>query len=233
MIHAYVGAGGKTTTMLADAKRAAGAGKKIVVCTTTHMFWEPGAFEWKLEEDFDLQMAALNSRLEKEDFVLAGIKGKNGKMDPLPAEVFEVLEKSGTELFIEADGSKRLPLKFPDPKREPCFELDGMKIVPDEIFVLAGAASLGQRVEETVHRYEMACEKYGWKKADSVSMNTLLTLLVQEYLIPLNNEFPAALIQTVITGLPESAKQRVQDVLHEQTPFASVRFPDLLPTQTP
>jgi xanthine dehydrogenase accessory factor len=106
MIKAVVGSGGKTTLIHQLAKQYRKAGKKVFVTTTTKML---------IEEDTLLSTDAneIIMKLNHEGYVLAGTPvGK--KIIPLSSETYEAVCQHADVVLIEADGSRCLPLKYPN-----------------------------------------------------------------------------------------------------------------------
>ena len=122
-----VGAGGKTSLIFAWARELAAAGKKVIITTTTHMC-RPD----RMEED--------GIRI-----VVSDDPKRPNKVTAPPAEVLDSLRDTADVVLIEADGSRRMPLKWPAPW-EP--------VIPDytDITVcVAGLSALGRKTEDTVY----------------------------------------------------------------------------------
>ena len=92
-----VGAGGKTSLIFAWARELAASGKKVVITTTTHMY-RPES----MEED--------NIRIVAQDD-----PERPGKVMAPPSDVLDSLRETADVVLIEADGSRRMPLKWPAP----------------------------------------------------------------------------------------------------------------------
>ena len=142
MIRAIVGAGGKTSLIRKMANEYRAQGRKVFVTTSTHMFVEEDTL---VTENAD----EIINKLETTGYVMAGADcGK--KIKALPKEVYEAVCKHADEVLIEADGSKHLPLKFPN-EMEPVI-YDNV----EEIIVVCGLHGLGKKASEAVHRVELA-----------------------------------------------------------------------------
>jgi len=123
-----VGAGGKTSLISAWARELAAAGKSVIITTTTHMFRPE-----RMEEDGIKVIAADNPE-------------KPGKLTAPPEDVLSRLREEADVVLIEADGSRRMPLKWPA-AHEP--------VIPDftDITVcVAGLSAIGRPVTDTVYR---------------------------------------------------------------------------------
>ena len=123
------GAGGKTSLLFTWARELAAAGKKVAVTTTTHMFC-PGPIAD-----------------ESITFVADPDPDMPGKVQAPPAGVIDQLREKYDVVLIEADGSKRMPLKWPA-EWEP--------VIPeytDIIVCVAGLSSLDRPASEVIFRY--------------------------------------------------------------------------------
>ena len=180
MITAIVGSGGKTTLLKKLAQEARQKGKTVFVTTTTHMFIEEDAL---LTDDADLIL----SKLERDGYVMAG-NAAESKLCALSLETFQKVAAQADITLVEADGSRHLPIKFPN-STEP--------VIPpltDEIIVVCGMHALGKPAAEVCHRFELA------QKCLSISNDTLITpehiwqLVREGYIKPLQTAYPKAKI---------------------------------------
>ena len=103
-----IGSGGKTTLLSTLARELPGP---VILCTTTHIF--PFS-EYPLISGEDA--GALNAALARSRVVCLGQPGKDGKLTA-PALSFSLLLELASWVLVEADGSKRLPLKAHAPQR--------------------------------------------------------------------------------------------------------------------
>ena len=124
------GAGGKTSLLFAWARELAATGKKVAVTTTTHMF-RPGP------------IADENITYAFEDD-----PEHAGKVMSPSEEAIRQLRETADVVLIEADGSKRMPLKWPA-EWEP--------VIPeytDITVCVAGLSALGKPAPDVVFRYD-------------------------------------------------------------------------------
>lgn len=145
-----VGAGGKTSLIFAWAHELAAAGKSVVITTTTHMY-RPERME-----DGGIRI------------VVSDDPKRPDKVTAPPEGVLEGLRNTADVVFIEADGSRRMPLKWPG-DREP--------VIPDytDITVcVAGLSAVGKRTEEAVYRGDELPEAI---KRDIVDVNLIHKIL--------------------------------------------------------
>ncbi|WP_276874600.1 selenium cofactor biosynthesis protein YqeC, partial [Anaerotruncus massiliensis (ex Togo et al. 2019)] len=78
-------------------------------------------------------------------------------------------------LFLEADGSRRLPVKFPN-STEP--------VIPEgtgRVIAVAGLSALGRPVDEVCHRAPLAREALGIPEGASVTPGIIARLLLAGY----------------------------------------------------
>ncbi len=191
MIIAIVGAGGKTTLLKQMAQDFLHQGKTVFVTTTTHMFIEDDSL---LTDD----PAVILAKLEHDGYAMAG-QATGIKLSSLSDDTFQRVAAQADITLVEADGSKHLPIKFPN-ATEP--------VIPpltDQIIIVCGMHALGKPACEVCHRLELV------KKCLHISDDTLITpehiwhLVREGYVKPLQNSNPKA----HITVYPA----------HDQSPF--------------
>ena len=122
------GAGGKTSLIFAWAHELAAAGKSVVITTTTHMYRPE-----RMEED--------GIRI-----VVSDDPERPDKVTAPPGDVLDSLRETADVVLIEADGSRRMPLKWPA-AWEP--------VIPDYTdftVCVAGLSALGRRTDDVVYR---------------------------------------------------------------------------------
>lgn len=145
-----VGAGGKTSLIFAWARELAAAGKNVVITTTTHMYRPE-----RMEEG--------NIRI-----VVSDDPYRPDKVTAPPSEVLDSLRDTADVVLIEADGSRRMPLKWPA-DREP--------VIPDYTdftVCVAGLSALGKNTADVVYR---ADELPDVLKRETVDMNLIHAII--------------------------------------------------------
>ncbi len=177
MIKAVVGSGGKSTWIRVNAERERAQGKNVFVTTTTHMSAEPDA---RITEDAD----AIIREMEETGYVKAG--SLDGfKLAPLTPETYYKVSEKADVVLIEADGSFRLPIKFPN-ATEP--------VIPgnvDEIVVICGVKqALGRPAKEVAHRLELVKACLGIEDDTIIRPEHIQTLVRKGYLEPLRAAYP-------------------------------------------
>ena len=144
------GAGGKTSLIFAWARELAASGKSVAITTTTHMF-RPD----RMEED-GIRIVAPDD------------PEKPGKLMAPPDDVLEHLRDEADVVLIEADGSRRMPLKWPG-ENEP--------VIPDYTDVtvcVCGLSGLGRPVSDAVYRADELPEAL---KRETVDFNLIHALV--------------------------------------------------------
>lgn len=176
---AFVGAGGKTTHLLHFARELAADDRPVLVTTTTHLA-DPR------EEENTFARILLRPDLEHPPTPgsepppepLGGVTllvsrptDESGKLKGIdPSHVTE-LRKAWPLVLVEADGSKRLPIKAPA-AYEP--------VVPegtDLVVGVIGLDALGEPLDErTVHRPELFASVTGCAPGEPIGWDHLVAL---------------------------------------------------------
>ena len=175
MIRAIVGAGGKTSLIKKLASEYREQGRSVFVTTSTHMFVENDTL---VTEDAN----AILQELEAKGYVMAG-SSCGEKIRALPIEVYEEVCKYADEVLVEADGSKHMPLKFPNEKEPVIYDN------VEEIIVVCGLHGLGKTAKEAVHRIELASKQTGILPEDVIRSTHIQELLRKGYLEPLKEKY--------------------------------------------
>ena len=168
-IIAFVGAGGKTTSIHHLAKELASLGKRVIITTTTHMFL-PSDYG-VLKEDKDLLLSMLNLS----GIAVVGTPCGNGKMTKVSDSFYEWLKTVSDYILVEADGSKRLPIKVPD-KHEPVIPKDTNLLV-----IVTGLSCLSRPLLEYCHRWNLAMEILNCQPTHRIAPEDVARLIVEGY----------------------------------------------------
>lgn len=207
MIIAVVGSGGKTSFIKELAAKYKSEGKKVFVTTTTHMFIEENTL---CTDDAEQIIAQLTDT----GFVMAGI-AEGSKIKGLSKETYEAVCKHADVVLVEADGSKHMPLKYPN-KTEP--------VIPDnadEIIVVCGLHALGQKAIDVCHRLELVKDCLGIADDTMITPAHVQKLIHDGYLKPLREQYPEKKI-TVVARHNHTLYQRVVASLLQQEVDVSV-----------
>ena len=180
MIISVVGSGGKTTLIKKLAQQHCNQGKTVFITTTTHMFIEADTL---LTDDAD----AIIQALKETGYAMAGIPAGE-KIRSLSRDTFDAVCAHADVVLVEADGSKHMPLKFPN-RTEP--------VIPentDEIIVVCGLNAIGQKAKDVCHRLELVKACLGVENDTLITPAHVQTLVTQGYLNPLKAAHPKAKI---------------------------------------
>lgn len=176
MIQAVVGSGGKTTLIKKLAAQYRAQGKKVFVTTTTHMRAEPDTLLTDCAGE-------IIRALEQTGYAMAGIP-EGEKIRSLSAQTYHAVCTRADAVLVEADGSKGLPLKYPNAS-EP--------VIPDnaeEILVVCGLNALGHPAREVCHRPELATACLGIGPDTVITPEHVQRLTREGYLLPLRKQYP-------------------------------------------
>ena len=144
-VTAIIGGGGKTTLMECLAEELS-AQARVIMCTTTHIYPEQNMR--CLVSPFEAEVEA---ELARTHCVCVGSASESGKFSA-PELTFRTLCALADYVIVEADGSKRLPLKA-HAAHEP--------VIPPEAnqtILVAGASGFGRPMRESVHRAPIAAQ---------------------------------------------------------------------------
>lgn len=151
---AVVGGGGKTSLIYELAEELASNGKRVIVTTTTHMM-QPSEKE---------QMARVRT-------IGLPCAKEPGKIKGISEAEYLALKEQCDVLLVEADGSKRKPLKAPA-EHEPVIPEDAELVIG-----IVGASAIGQRIETCCHRKELVSRVLATSEAHVVTEEDLVAML--------------------------------------------------------
>lgn len=186
MIRAIVGAGGKTSLIKKLAAEYISEGKKVFVTTSTKMFIEDDTL---LTDD----VSRIIEHLESQGYAMAGIPD-GIKIKELSQQTYMEVCYAADEVLVEADGSKHMPLKFPN-ESEPVI-YDNV----NEIIVVCGLHALGMKAADAVHRLELAQQYIDIEEDTVIGASHIRELLVKGYLQPLKEKYPDKMISVYFAG---------------------------------
>ena len=201
MIKAIVGSGGKTTLLKTLAQQYRRQGKTVFATTTTHMFIEEDTL---LTDDAETILKVLKDT----GYAMAGIR-EGIKFKALPAETYAAVCAYADVVLVEADGSKHMPLKYPN-STEP--------VIPDnaeEIIVVCGLNALGQKAKDVCHRLELVKECLGIDDDTIITPDHVQKLVTEGYLNPLRQKYPDIKI-TIVPYHDGSLYQRALAAMLQQ-----------------
>lgn len=166
-VTAIIGSGGKTTLLRTLSGELPG---RVLLCTSTHF---QGYAD--LPTVTDPTESALREALWKHPIVCAAGRSPTGKLVDcgLP---YETLADLADFVLVEADGSRRRPLKAHarhEPVIPPCTR---------QVICMVGLSGLHRPVSEVVHRPELFCPLVGCTPEDEATPERVARALVQEHL---------------------------------------------------
>lgn len=187
-IISVIGAGGKTTLIHRLAEDYKKKNKKVLICTTTHMFREA-------ETDISCDVEQIIRKLEQRGICMAGRidRENHDKIVSLPEEILKSAMRYADVVLIEADGSKHLPVKYPG-AHEPVIYQNSTKII-----LVMGLWTLGQPINKTVFRYEKMLKRFGWHAEDALTFEMLNVIIRDGYMKRLLTEGNHTEIQILFT----------------------------------
>ena len=197
MIIAVVGSGGKTTLIKEMAQKYLAEGKRVLVTTSTHMLIEDDTL-------LDADAKRIIEQLEKTGYAMAGSRAAEcpeEKITALPVAIYDEVCAYADVVLVEADGSKRMPIKYPS-ATEP--------VIPhnvNEIIVVCGLQGLDKPAKDVCHRLELVKECLGIQDDTIINHCHVQTLLEEGYLKPLTAEHPGVPVKLHIVH-EESLYQR-------------------------
>ena len=173
-----VGAGGKTSTMFRLAQELKALGKKVLVTTTTNIAFSETSQADHLVIDSSKDIRFL-SRVEPGTIVClgSGMLNDKGKLKGIDREfIDEVYQKHLFDyIVVEADGSKRRPIKAPA-HYEPVIPRKTTRLIG-----VIGLDALGRAItEDTVHRPGLFCSLTAKKMGDTIDRKCLTDLILSE-----------------------------------------------------
>lgn len=185
-IISFTGAGGKTSLIRHLACEGRERGVKVLVATTTHMF-RPRQFGV-----FTKSRADVRDMLERESIAVVGKEAGELKITFVGTWFFDQICPLADLVLVEADGSRRLPLKVPG-VNEP--------VVPRNssiVLSVLGLSALGEPADKLCFRAEQAEQimlEHGRAdfKADGrwvIRPEDMICLMQYGYLYPLRLKLP-------------------------------------------
>lgn len=204
-VTAVVGSGGKTTLIESMAENARLAGKRAAIVTTTHM---------RLPQKYSgigkgLEEAV--SIMEKEGIVYGGNPApEEGKFLFAGEELYRGLCRKADLVFVEADGSRGLPMKVPAWPREPVIPENA-----DEVDIVFGLTALGHPLSQVCHRWELGVKWMGRESGllsptpgnHPVTEELAVEFLVNGYLQPLKERFPDRKMTVILNQADTSGRK--------------------------
>ena len=213
-----VGAGGKTSTMFRLAREFKSFRKKVLVTTTTNIAFLETSQADRLVIDNSKDISSL-PRVEPGTIICLGssMVGDQEKLKGVEREfVDEIYQKHLFDyIVVEADGSKRRPIKAPA-HYEP--------VIPGEttrVIGVIGLDALGKPItDQYVHRPSLFCSITGKKMGGTIDRKCLIHLILSQD--GLFKDVPQGCRKYVVfnkadyAGRKEEAKLTVNELIEKQ-----------------
>jgi len=170
----FVGAGGKTTTLFKLARELKHPEKKVLVTTTTAIFYPDESDYDEIIVDRLKDSRMFNTVKEGCIIVFAREVSPENKLMGIDREFIEELYKKKLfhYILVEGDGSKRKPIKAPA-FHEPVIPNSTRKTIG-----VIGLDSLGKKIDSNhVHRPELFCKVTGSKTGDTINEKVVAQLI--------------------------------------------------------
>lgn len=215
-----VGAGGKTSTMFRLAQELRAFGKKVLVTTTTNIAFSETSLADRLVIDSSRDISSL-SRVEPGTIVCLGssVVGDQEKLKGIERQFIGKIYREHLldYIVVEADGSKRRPIKAPA-HYEPVIPTETTRVIG-----VIGLDALGKAItEDYVHRPNLFCSITGKKIGDTIDRKCLTDLILSED--GLFKDVPLGCRKYVVfnkadhAGLEKEARITVHELIEMQSP---------------
>lgn len=171
----FVGGGGKTTTLFKLAHELKSLGKKVLVTTSTAIFYPDEDDYDKLLINHSVEVLRNIGEIKKGTITIIGrAVSQENKLLGLDQEIIEAIHNK--QLFdyilVEADGSKRKSIKSP---------ADHEPVIPcntDKTVGVIGLDAVGKKInEENVHRSSLFCQVTDSSMEDVINEETIFKLI--------------------------------------------------------
>jgi probable selenium-dependent hydroxylase accessory protein YqeC len=215
-----VGAGGKTSIMFRLAQELSALRKKVLVTTTTNIAFSETAKANHLFIDSSKDMSSL-FRVEPGTIVCLGgsMVGDQEKLKGVEREFVDEIyqEQLFDYIVVEADGSKRRPIKAPA-HYEPVIPTETTRVIG-----VIGLDALGKPItDQYVHRPGLFCSITGKKMGEAIDRKCLIHLILsQDGLfkdVPRDCKKYAVFNKADHAGRREEAKITVSELIEKRPP---------------
>jgi probable selenium-dependent hydroxylase accessory protein YqeC len=191
-IISFVGGGGKTSLIYELGNELSQLGKKVIITTTTHMFKPKNKVILTGEKEdiiktlyseniitvgmlcYEENVKFENSQLENEKIFNTLKESKLKKISGLPSSMAEGLIELADFVLVEADGSKRLPLKMPE-YHEPVI-LAGTNLV----IGICGIDAIGKSIKEVCHRPNLVVQFLNTNYEHTINERDIAKILLSD-----------------------------------------------------
>lgn len=164
-VTAVIGSGGKTTLLRTLSRELPGT---VILTTTTHILPFEGVPLLTAPTEDEVRAALARSRV-----LCLGTPAPEGKLTA-PSLPFSLLEQLADYVLVEADGSRRLPLKAHAP-HEPVIPANAQRVV-----LVVGADGFGKPIRAVCHRSELYAARCGASEETDVTPELEAALILAE-----------------------------------------------------
>lgn len=199
----FVGSGGKTTSIYHLANELSSLGKRVIITTTTHMFLPTNNVI--LNEDREQLLDLLHSN----KIAVVGTPCSENKITKVSTSFYNWLKTISDYLLVEADGSKRLPLKVPN-HHEPVIPPDTNLTI-----ILSGLTALTHPLIDCCHRWQLAADILNCHPTHPVTPIEAAKLINEGYCKKLTPPYKILLNQCTTPEQHQNAVQMIK-YLHSQ-----------------
>ena len=194
-IVAFVGAGGKTSALMALGAELVAAGRRVLATTTTRI----GRDQLKaMPASRTYQSATRSALFDSKRFVFVYDHIRADKAHGLSLDQFsQLIARVKYDIcLVEADGARMLPLKAPK-SHEPVIPDQSTLVVP-----MLSLSALGKPLtERQVYNAQFIADHYGYRLGDPVSAEWMARML-QDDAMSLKSVPPQARVIPVLNGAP-------------------------------
>jgi probable selenium-dependent hydroxylase accessory protein YqeC len=225
-----VGAGGKTTTMYTLASELAQRGKRVIITTTTQIFYpEPGETDTLIvAADTPILLQKVRAAWQHQHRItVAGTVLRTDKLAGLrPEQPYELLMKSGADaVIVEADGARHRMIKAPA-EHEPVIPLQ-----TNVALLMMSAEAINQPLSaEIAHRPERVAMVTGIHLGDILSPAVIARLITSEQ-GALKHIPRAATVYLLVTHASVALKEAIHELVSLVRCFP--RIADVLSSDQP
>lgn len=208
----FVGSGGKTTSIYHLANELSSLGKRVIITTTTHMFLPTNNVV--LNEDREQLLKLLQTNTPP----VVGTPCPNNKITKVSDSFYNWLKTISDYLLVEADGSKRLPLKVPN-HHEPVIPPDTNLTI-----ILSGLSALSHPLIDCCHRWQLAADILNCPPTHPVTPIDAAKLLNEGYCKKLTPPYKILLNQCTTPEQEQNAVQLITHLHSQGIPYNNISF---------
>lgn len=195
-VTAFVGGGGKSTCIAVLADELIQEGHRVIITTTTKIYAPQEGTELLLSPT----KGEVEEALTRNQLVIVGSEIRDNKLIGIKEELIEELNQVADYILVEADGSRRLPLKVPR-SYEPVIPSCAIQVV-----AVIGGSVLGERISTHCCRAEEVAAFLGKSLEDKVTLQDLSNIICSR------------------EGLSKNVEHKIFQVLLNQSDLLSVEL---------